>query len=98
MRACFNKKYPSIVQVTVFVLCISSVCMAGLVEFTDEYTFKNETGSPQHFIDFESYGDGTPTPPGYKTPISGDEWLNLGIRFAYLKEPGADDSVFLLLC
>ncbi len=83
-----KKKYRSIIQVTIFVLCISSVCVAGVVEFTDEVTFKNDTGNPQYFIDFETYGDGTPVPPNQPT-ISGNEWSNLGIQFAAVKS-GAD--------
>jgi hypothetical protein len=63
-------------------IVMGSVCssMAGVVEFTDEVSFKNATGDPQYFIDFESYGDGTPV-VGAPT-VEGDEWLNLGIQFA----------------
>ncbi|MHC4395457.1 MAG: SUMF1/EgtB/PvdO family nonheme iron enzyme [Planctomycetota bacterium] len=74
------KKYPSIIQVTIFMFCISSVCMAGVVEFTDETTFKNAVGEPNYLIDFESYGDGNSV-VGEPT-ISGNEWSNLGIQFA----------------
>jgi hypothetical protein len=90
MRASLNKKYASVVQVTVFVLCISSVCVAGVVEFTDQDTF-TKACSREYFIDFESYGDGTPVPPG-DVPIDGDEWLNLGIQFAGME---AGDSLIL---
>lgn len=84
MKKGLAKKYSTIIQVTIFMCCISSVCVAGVVEFTDEATFKNDTGNPQYFIDFESYGDGTSVPPG-DVPINGDEWLNLGIQFAEIE-------------
>lgn len=63
---------------------MGSVCIADVNEFTDEAAFKAKIGGePQYFIDFETYGDGTPVPVvGEPTPINGDEWLNLGIQFA----------------
>jgi len=87
------KKFSLIIQVAVFVLCVNSVCLAVIVEFTDEATFKNDTGNPQYFIDFETYGDGNPVPPG-DVPITGGEWLNLGIQFAEM-ESGFEDSLIL---
>lgn len=84
MKKNFGEKYNLIKQVTIFMFCVNSVCMAGVVEFTDEVTFKNETGCPQYFIDFETYGDGTPVPPG-DVPIEGNEWSNLGIQFAEME-------------
>jgi hypothetical protein len=63
----------------------------GVVEFTDEVTFKNTAGNPQYFIDFETYGDGTPVVG--QPIINGNEWLNLEIQFAAV-ESGADLVLF----
>ena len=79
-----RKKYSSIIQVTIFVLCISSVCAATVQEFNDINEFEVAAGVQQYFIDFETYGDGTPVPPG-DVPVNGDEWLNLGIQFAAIE-------------
>jgi hypothetical protein len=90
MKKSIGKKYSSIIQVAIFMLCINSVCMAVVVEFTDEATFRDETGDPQYFIDFETDGDENPVEDLLTYPdISGDEWLNLGIQFAAI-EVGAD--------
>ena len=74
------QKYSLIIPITIFMFCISSVCMAGVVEFTDETIFKNAVGEPNYFIDFESYGDGNSV-VGQPT-IDGNDWSNLGIKFA----------------
>ena len=72
----------------VVMIVMGSVCssMAGVVEFTDEITFRNETGEPQYLIDFETDGYGNPVEgiPTYPD-ISGNEWSNLGIQFAVLE-------------
>gem|GEM_PF-930337 len=84
MRKDVDRKYSSIIQLIILMFCISSVCVAGVVEYTDEATFKNDTGNPQYFIDFESYGDGIPMDPGDQA-VTGDEWLNLGIQFSEME-------------
>ncbi len=90
MKKVFGKKYSSIIQVLIFVLCISSVCAAGVVEFTDEAAFTTAAGEPQHFIDFETYGNGTPVVG--QPSIDGDEWSNFGIQFDALE---VGDSLLL---
>jgi len=95
MKRGIDKKYSLIIQVTIFVLCTSPVCVFGVVEFTDEDIFKINTGIPQYFIDFETDGHGNPVEdlPNYPD-IDGDEWLNLGIQFAEM-ESGFENSLIL---
>jgi len=80
----------SLLIAMVLILCINSICAAGFVEYTDEVTFINDTGAPQHFIDFESYEDGTPVVG--QPDISGNEWSNLGIQFVAIEN---GDSLIL---
>jgi len=80
----------SIIQVTIFVLCISSICVAVVQEFNDVNDFEVAAGTQQYLIDFESYGDGTPVVN--EPNINGDEWLNLGIQFAGME---VGDSLIL---
>ncbi|MFC1633947.1 PQQ-binding-like beta-propeller repeat protein [Planctomycetota bacterium] len=85
-----KQNYWSIIQVIVLLLSMNPRCLAAFVEFTDEAAFRNETGDPQYFIDFESYGDGTPV---IGSPdINGDEWLNWGIQFTAMER---GDSLIL---
>lgn len=81
MNKVIGKKFSLIIQVTVFVLCINSVCSAVVVEFTDESAFRTATGGdPQYLIDFETYGNGSDV-VGQPT-INGDEWLSdFGVQF-----------------
>ena len=85
-----KKDHCSALRVTILMLCINSICAAGFVEYTDEATFINQTGSPEHFIDFESYGDGTPVVG--QPNISGNEWSNLGVQFSAIE---SGDSLIL---
>ncbi len=61
-------------------LGMASAASAGVVQFTDEVAFRGGTGDPQHVIDFESYGDGSPVTG--QPIIGGDEWADLGVLFA----------------
>ena len=74
----------STICVAVVVLALVSAANAEVDEFTDEVAFRNETGDPQHFIDFESYGDGTSVVG--QPAISGYEWENLGIVFTAVED------------
>ena len=76
-----------IVAVLLLEAGIQNYTLASVMEFTEKTTFISATGIPQHSIDFETLGDGTPIVDG-PVPlggtgqyISGNEWANEGIYF-----------------
>ena len=80
-----EEKMKNLWVVLLLVVCVfcTMKAMATVVEFTDEATFRDAAGNPQHFIDFETYGDGIPVVG--QPDITGNEWSNLGIQFATIE-------------
>ncbi len=68
--------------------CLLLVVFAGALTasggaiYTDKAAFLAATGIPEHVIDFESLGDGTPVVGS--PAVTGQEWLNWGVSFTSL--------------
>jgi len=64
-------------------VCVPAMCLshanAAITVYTDEAVFVQATGQPEHSIDFETFGDGTPVGGG--PAVAGSEWLSHGIAF-----------------